>query len=228
MRIVTWNACRGQFDRKASFLSHLSADIAVIQEIAKPKQPLANVLWFGDNPNQGVAIVAQAGYRISSIQPISDCPRYVIPVQVTGPTSFVLLAVCTMNEKPYPYVRAACRAIDVYERLFHSGDIVMAGDFNSNAIWNRDHPADLNHSAMVARLKRLGLVSAYHAHSGENHGEESRHTFYYHWKRDRKFHIDYCFIPEKWLPALQDVDIGSFAAWQKCSDHRPLLVTLDL
>ena len=47
MRLVTWNACKGQFANKAHFLDHLHADVAVLQEIAKPKMPIPNVLWFG-------------------------------------------------------------------------------------------------------------------------------------------------------------------------------------
>ena len=228
MRIITWNACRGQFDKKTPLLDHLAADIMVIQEIARPKQLMANVLWFGENPNQGMAVIARNDYQVDLLPTVADVPAYVIPIQVSGPHTFVLLAVCTMGEKPYPYVRAACRAIVLYDDLFREHPVAMIGDFNSNAIWNKNHPKGINHAALLERLEKHGLFSAYHAHYGEAHGEESRPTYYHQWKRNQPFHIDFCFLPNAWRNAIRDVDVGSWLAWEKCSDHRPLLVSLDL
>ena len=228
MRIVTWNACRGQFDKKVPFLDHLVADIAVIQEIARPKTSLDNVLWFGDNPNQGMAVVAKNDYQLTPLPTISEAPPYVIPIQVSGPQTFILFAVCTMGTKPYPYVRGACRAIDLYADLFRDQTVAMIGDFNSNAIWNKSHPKGMNHAALLERLDHHGLFSAYHAHYGEAQGEETRPTYYHQWKQTQPFHIDFCFLPNPWRNALIDVDVGSWIAWQKCSDHRPVLVSLDL
>lgn len=228
MRLVTWNACRGQFSKKIPYLDHLHPDIAFVQEIARPKEPISNVFWVGSNPNQGMAVIAHPPYSITPLPMPEGVPDYIVPIAVEGPRSFVALAVCTMGDKPYPYVRAACRAIEIYNDLFLNHEVVMLGDFNSNAIWDKDHPAALNHSSMVKRLADHGLVSAYHAFCNEVHGEETQHTFYYHWKQERKFHIDYCFIPQAWIAHLRHVDVGSFAAWQKCSDHRPILVELAL
>jgi endonuclease/exonuclease/phosphatase family metal-dependent hydrolase len=79
---------------------------------------------------------------------------------------------------------------------------------------------------MVRRLDELGIVSAYHELKGERHGEETAHTFYLHWSESKRYHIDYCFLPKAWIPNLQTVDIGTYAAWRKASDHRPLLIEL--
>jgi endonuclease/exonuclease/phosphatase family metal-dependent hydrolase len=226
MRIVTWNACKGPFDRKSAYVDHLHADVAVIQEIARPKTELPNVLWFGTNPNQGVAVIAKPPYTLKQVLEIDGIPRWIVPIEVEGPRSFLLFAVWTLGLEPHPYVCAASVAIDLYRSWFDGRDVVLLGDFNSNAIWDKTHPADLNHTAMVRRLDELGIVSAYHELKGERHGEETAHTFYLHWNESKRYHIDYCFLPKAWIPNLQTVDIGTYAAWRKASDHRPILIEL--
>ena len=98
------------------------------------------------------------------------------------------------------------------------------GDLNSNVLWDSNHPGDRNHSALVSLLQELGLVSAYHSFHGEAHGEESKPTYYFQWKEQRPFHIDYCFIPEPWARNVRRVEIGGYEEWKEYSDHRPLLV----
>ena len=42
------------------------------------------------------------------------------------------------------------------------------------------------------------------------------------------FHIDYCFLPRAWKPALREVSIGTFSAFEGRSDHRPLTVNFTI
>lgn len=224
MRLVTWNACKGQFDRKVPLLNEFNADIAVVQEIGSPGTDSPQTLWYGENLKQGLAVVARPPFRITRLPPRTGVPKYVVPVSVDGPVSFVLFAVWTLRQQPMRYVRAASTAIDMYASTFARHATVMLGDFNSNAIWDTHHPSDLNHSSMVRRLKAHGLVSAYHHLRGEPHGAETEPTFYLHWNEAKPYHIDYCFLPESWLTGLRRVEVGSFTAWREHSDHRPLLV----
>jgi endonuclease/exonuclease/phosphatase family metal-dependent hydrolase len=76
------------------------------------------------------------------------------------------------------------------------------------------------------RLTGLGLVSAYHHSHNEPHGRETRPTYYFHWKKDRPYHIDYCFVPQAWADKIVRVEIGSYEDWKEYSDHRPLLVEI--
>ena len=69
-------------------------------------------------------------------------------------------------------------------------------------------------------------MSAYHEWNAEAHGREKTPTYYFLWKEDRPYHIDYCFVPRNWLPRVRHVEIGSFDAWKSHSDHRPLLVEI--
>jgi len=225
MHLVTWNACKGQFNRKVPLLDQLAADVAVVQEIASPGEDTEQTFWFGDNLRQGLAVIARDPYRLRHLPQQHGVPKFVIPVAVDGPQPFVLFAVWTQREsRSTRYVRAASTAIDMYASTFRENRVVLLGDFNSNAIWDKHHPADRNHSAMVGRLAAHGLVSAYHHHTGEIHGQEKQPTLYFRWNQSKPYHIDYCFLPRQWADGIQRVEVGSFDAWRKFSDHRPLSV----
>jgi endonuclease/exonuclease/phosphatase family metal-dependent hydrolase len=72
----------------------------------------------------------------------------------------------------------------------------------------------------------MDLVSAYHEFNSENHGRETRPTYYFLWKEDRPYHIDYCFLPRDWMKRVSRVEIGTYEDWKSHSDHRPLLVEI--
>jgi hypothetical protein len=227
MRLVTWNCCRGPYLKKASLLKTLAPDIAVIQECARPLAQNDQCLWFGDNPNQGIAVFANGPYRIRALPVVARVPRYAIPVEVVGPNNFSLIAVWSKGGQASPYVEGVVRAVKRYRHLFTGCRTVLIGDLNSNALWDSSHAAHLNHSALVKMLSDLGLVSSYHHFHREPHGGEKQATYYFQWKEHQRFHIDYCFIPQEWAQHLERVDVGSFEEWKHCSDHRPLVVEWD-
>jgi endonuclease/exonuclease/phosphatase family metal-dependent hydrolase len=226
MRLVTWNCCRGPYEKNSALLSALEPDIAVIQECARPTTESDTCLWFGDNPRQGVAVLASPPYRLQQLPALPDVPKYVVPISVTGPIAFTMFAVWSKKNTQYPYIEAVTHAVDMYRQVFEAGPVVLIGDLNSNAIWDATHPRDLNHTALVARLKSHDLVSAYHAHHNEAHGRETRPTYYFQWNELRPYHIDYCFVPEQWMGKVQRVEIGAYADWKQHSDHRPLVVEI--
>lgn len=227
MRIVTWNCCRGPALKKLPLLEPLRPTVSIVQECPRPLTEDDATLWFGDNPRQGIAVIASAGYRITAVQ-AREVPRYIIPIQVSGPVSFLLLAVWSQQDPEFRYVKGIIRAVDCYRDLIVGQPTVVAGDFNSNTIWDYKRPVGQNHSGLVRNLAELGLVSAYHHFYGEAHGTESRPTLFFLRNQARPYHIDYCFIPEAWAKHLRDVEVGTYEAWAKFSDHRPLVVDLAL
>lgn len=223
MRLVTWNCCRGAFARKVPLLGAMAPDLAVIQECAKPAVEDDHCLWFGDNPLQGLAVISSGPYRLRALSPLARIPRYIIPVEVTGPASFLLMAVWSKDGQRHPYVEAVVRAVKRYRHLF-AQPVVLMGDLNSNVLWDADHKPDRSHSALVRLLSKLGLVSAYHAFNDERHGGETQPTYYFQWKETRPYHLDYCFLPNAWASKIHRVEVGSFEEWKGHSDHRPLVV----
>src|SRR6185369_8199221 len=89
------------------------------------------------------------------------------------------------------------RALGKYRSLLEREDAILAGDLNNNVIWHKPGWR-MNHGVAVGILQRYGLVSAYHALTGEAQGQESLPTLY--WRDRRKdgptYHIDYIFLPE--------------------------------
>lgn len=226
MILVTWNCCRGAHATKIPLLEHLAADIAVVPECARPAAESDTCLWFGDNPRQGIAVQSSNGYRIRALTAKTRVPRFVIPIQVTGPESFILFAIWTKDKQRYRYVTAAIKGLQKYRSLFADSPVVVMGDLNTNLIWDSHHPEGENHSALMQMMDHLGLISSYHQFFGEAQGSESRPTHYLLWKRERPYHIDYCFIPRTWAARILRVEVGTYEEWQRYSDHRPLLVEL--
>jgi exonuclease III len=228
MRLVTWNCCKGPYARKIAHLETLQADIAVVQECPRPPAESAQCLWFGDNPKQGITVLAREPYQLHRMTVLDDVPKFVIPVAVTGPYTFTLFAVWTKSNKDHRYIRAVVRAVEMYKEIISGGECVVLGDFNSNTVWDHLHPESANHSFMVAQGKALGLVSAYHQFFDEAQGKESRPTYYHHRKGHFTYLIDYCFMPQNWIEKLPLVEIGESAEWLVDSDHCPLIINVDV
>jgi Endonuclease/Exonuclease/phosphatase family len=227
MILVTWNCHRGPFEKKVPLLSALNPDLAVIQECARPVEESNSCLWFGDNPKQSIAIVSKPPYILSRIPALEDVPKYAIPVAVGGPLPFTILAVWSKARQLHNYVAAVVRAIHMYRELIEAGPTVVIGDLNSNRIWDKRRPPDRNHSALVATLEGMNIISAYHTFYDEPQGSETRATYYFRWNKTRPYHIDYCFIPSAWRVNLTRVEVASYEGWELASDHRPLVVELE-
>ena len=227
MRIVTWNCCRGPFERKAEALRRLKPDIAILTETARPKEgDTPQRLWFGGARGSGIVVLARTGFTLEreheSAASDSDPVR---AIRVGGAASFHLMAV--WGRQNSDYIRG------VYDRVAEQLDFakrrptVLAGDLNSNTIWDRPR-ARMDHSRFVTWLgAELDLVSAYHEHRGEAHGKESKPTYYFLWNRARPYHIDYCFVPRAWCGGIRRVTVGGYDPWKKLSDHRPVMVEMD-
>jgi exodeoxyribonuclease III len=103
---------------------------------------------------------------------------------------------------------------------------VIVGDLNTAVGLSGSTPSgQSNHMRFVDLLRdQFGLVSAYHAYYEVEHGHERHNTYFHYKRRDSAFHIDYCFIPNAWLPKLKNVKVGLFGDWIRYSDHVPLVV----
>jgi endonuclease/exonuclease/phosphatase family metal-dependent hydrolase len=56
-----------------------------------------------------------------------------------------------------------------------------------------------------------------------------RHPTYYHQRHSGDpWHIDFCFIPERWASKVVRVDVFDGEPWSALSDHRPLVVDVDI
>ena len=231
MRIVVWN-CKMGFSRKWQFLESLSPDIAVIPECSMSSIDLAAKCgfagrWFGDKRQKGLGdLVAKPWRIVKSKEPQN---KWIVPLQISGPANFLLIAVwasqVSKNLKDN-YIVQVHRAVQTNPEWFNGQPIILCGDFNSNAIWDKMRKEG-NHSAVVKSLADRKIVSAYHRFFSEEHGRETRPTHYFWHHKNRGFHIDYLFLSEDWATRIRDVKVGEYDKWAKLSDHVPLIVNLD-
>jgi exonuclease III len=224
LRIVTWNCCRGKFALKTDLLRALAPDVAVVQECARPPEESARLRWVGENPRQGVAVIAGEGWTVEPVAVASDLRKWIVPFRVSGPAEFTLVAVWVMPDRS-SYCRAMCHGIDALADLIAAGPAVVAGDFNASPVFDAKR-VRWRYSTIEERLHALCLASAYHEFHREAPGEETRATYYHMWRQDLAYHLDYCFVPRPWLASIGDVRVGT---WDDCrgrSDHRPLVVDL--
>jgi len=243
MRIVAWN-CNMALDRKVDVLLDLAPDIAVVCECAEPERlrtrsrsawMQSEPVWIGRNPHKGLAVFAFNGYAARLADLYQPSLRYVAPVHISGPTACNLLAVWAQNASAGGIRKYQLgplrRALSRYRGFLGERPAVIAGDLNSNTIW--DKPGwRINHSTKVRIMESMGLVSAYHAIRGEPHGNESEPTLYW---RDRTkdgptYHIDYVFLPAPWIAKVRELSIGTFETWcgSGLSDHVPVIVDIDV
>jgi exodeoxyribonuclease-3 len=158
--------------------------------------------------------------------PAQPAQKWIVPIEVGAPTPFTLLAVwaCRIGSKNVDnYVGQIYYALTSHPEWFDGHPVVLAGDLNSNTIWDSRHKV-INHSTVVKILADRGLVSGYHGYFGETHGEEARPTIYFRHHEDKPYHIDYIFIPREWASRLRTVEVGGFETWSKLSDHCPVVV----
>ena len=229
MRLLTWNCNKGAYSKKVPRLEPIAADIAVIQECAKPASESNRCLWFGDKANQGVLVLASPTYSIRRLPAPSGVPKFVIPIGVSGPgIEFTVLAVWAKSESMVGYVQWVLTAVEIYRELISNAPCVLMGDLNSSVKYASMCPANCQHLTLVTLLTSLGFVSAYHTFFGEEQGQESRPTLYFQWNKLKPFHIDYCFLPGSWVKQIARIEVGGYNEWKGLSDHRPLVVDIDL
>lgn len=226
------------FRKKAASIIELNPDILVVPECENreklllpkwEKQP-ESILWTGLNPNKGLGVFTFNNYKIIQEEYYADDIKYVVPVKVKAPNSiFSLLAIWANNPKDKDgcYVEQVWKGIQLYNKLIKKTKTIIAGDFNSNKIWDSQH-RKWSHTSVVNELGKKGITSAYHSHFQEEHGLEKVNTLYLHRHTNKPYHIDYCFLSSDLTQKLKSVSVGNFDTWIKHSDHMPLIIDIEI
>jgi exonuclease III len=219
--------------KKRELLYALQSDIAVIPECSRDAMLVCeadgfDTRWWGENKHKGIGVLVAKPWTIENrCRPPRQ--RWIAPVRVGGPQSFLLLPVwaCpvgTVREKNY--VGQTYEAIVRHPNWFAANlPTVICGDFNSNTILDPGRKKR-THSNVVRLLAERGLSSAYHEYFSETHGSETRPTYYFWHREDRPFHLDYIFLPNVWIAKVNEVRVGAYADWRQASDHVPILVDI--
>jgi exonuclease III len=226
------------FRKKADRILEYDPDILIIPECenldaakfpASARQP-TGMVWHGDNRHKGLGVLSYNGYKIRLLKIHHPDFKTILPISVTGRAfDFMLFAVWANNplDKPNQYVGQLWKAIHHYKKLIKRKNTILAGDFNSNSIWDKPRRVG-NHSELVKVLGRKRISSTYHHHFNQIQGKEEHATFHLYRHLNKPYHLDYCFASDDLMGKLQYVEIGSHELWNMDSDHLPLIVDFDL
>lgn len=226
------------FRKKADSILKHKPDILVVPECEHPDKLLFSVdtpkptdtLWFGKNPNKGLAIFSYSNFRFTVLDNHNQDLQKIIPIAVTdGQLDFILFAIWAYNptDRDGKYIGQVWKALHYYSDLFADTKTILIGDFNSNKIWDKRRRVG-NHSDVVKHLEEKGILSVYHVYHKQDQGTEQHPTLYLHRRKYRPYHIDYCFASKDLLDRVSSVEIGDFDEWIKHSDHVPVVVTFDI
>ena len=237
MKIIAWN-CNMAFRKKAAFVLLHQPDIVVVPECEQLEKlqftagtPLpTDILWYGENPHKGLGVFSYSKYKFKLLDCHNPAFKNILPIAVTGgKQEFILFAVWANNpgDQDGPYVTQVWKAIHYYDILLSGKKIILAGDFNSNTIWDRPKRAG-NHSTVVNKLLAKKISSTYHCFHKQVQGKEMHPTQFMYRHQDKPYHLDYCFASAWFIKKLINVEIGAYKDWTALSDHKPLIVTFDL
>jgi exodeoxyribonuclease-3 len=225
------------FRKKADIILAYKPDILIVPECEHPNKLIFKIdtpkpndtLWFGQNPNKGLGIFSYSNFRFKVLDVHNETFKTIVPIAVSnGHFSFNLFAIWANNPKDSDghYITQVWKAIHHYEHIISNKPTILIGDFNSNKIWDKPR-REGNHSTVVKRLESKEIYSVYHKHFNQLQGEEQHATLYMYKRRDKPYHIDYCFASIDMLDHLKAVEIGDYDFWIKYSDHVPIIVTFD-
>ncbi|MCX6666377.1 MAG: endonuclease/exonuclease/phosphatase family protein, partial [Euryarchaeota archaeon] len=204
-------------------------DIVIVPECEKIGEQTTKSLWFGEKKKKGLGIFSYSNFDLELNKNYNPSFRYIIPIKVTGDVSFNLLAIWAMNEPnnvKQRYIGQIYSAIDHYKELLDE-PIIIIGDFNWNVIWDTklDYPLNGTLTDIINILKNKNIVSTYHTYYKEEFGMETKPTLFMYHKKEKSYHIDYCFASRNFK--INNVEVGIFSDWIKSSDHVPIIVTFE-
>ena len=248
MKLASWN-CNGALRKKLVEADSLSADILIVEECEDPDKSTQayrdwaeDYIWCGRNKNKGIGVFARNRYKISPLQWSgqhriegilsgnkvtswkTEELECFLPFTIND--EYTVLAVWTKNPDGdvFGYIGQLWKYLQIHGDQLKGDKVIIAGDFNSNAIWDRKGRC-WSHSEVVKQLEGMGLRSLYHSKYGETPGKEATPTLYLQKNPDKPYHIDFVFLSECMVPK-SSIKIGKRDNWLKVSDHMPVIAEL--
>ncbi|MDW3177340.1 MAG: hypothetical protein R8J94_08150 [Acidimicrobiia bacterium] len=243
-RIAVWTV-GPSIERRYPRLQALEADVVVaarsgneVRLLKANRTAHSSMAWVGRHAQRGLGVLGFEPTFAKLDGGVWDQRlEWIAPVSISGPVAHNLLAVWALNEKAQvkfksnPQTSQPIQMMRLYQKTLKHPTVV-AGDFNNNPVFHRNDP-NWDMLELIALLEAQGLVSAYHAFTGLDHGDPREQPTRFRPDtivETAAHHVDYCFIPTEWLPALRDVQLGSPEAWfptVRAEEHVPLVVDFD-
>jgi len=215
-------------------LRALQPDIAVIPECACPEVLLrrtdafdvTDLVWEGVNPQKGLAVLSFGPWRLTVDSRHRITAGTTLPVRVSGPASFRLLAAWGLprwGHRPRrPTPEPLLAGFDRLTAFIRRRPAIVAGDFNSTLITR----GAASPSLLAQRLEEEGFVSAYHHSRALDAGSETEPTFFRYRRLPGRHHVDQIFVDATFAARLLGVEVGFGPQWVLTSDHAPVVAEL--
>jgi endonuclease/exonuclease/phosphatase family metal-dependent hydrolase len=155
MRVLSWN-CQMAFGQKRDRILALKPDILVLCECSQrdaEATPARFVHWIGSNATKGLAVLGFGEHEYRLSQHFSDEFPYFLPIEVLDLNLHLLGVWAHTRTEQLRYVRVTHLAIEHYRHFLTTRSVLLAGDFNSNTLWDSLHPKQ-SHSLLVEKLGR--------------------------------------------------------------------------
>lgn len=222
--------------KKAGIILIYRPHILIIPECEHPEKIVfkedlpkpTDIFWFGKNQYKGLAVFSFGDLKIKLLDHNPDF-RFILPLRIYNDNlSWTVFAIWAQKPAHHDgYAEQVWNAVHFYVDLLHDDNVILAGDFNSNSIWDKPRRV-YNHSNLVEVLKAKNIFSTYHYFHKQTQGAEKDRTLFMHRKADRPYHIDYCFASKNLINRVKNVEVGTYDVWAKYSDHNPLIVDFDM
>lgn len=243
-RIAVWTVGPA-IERKYRRVQALDANVVVaarsadeVRLLKANKDAHTTMAWVGRRPTRGLGVLAFEPSHVKLDSSRWDQRlEWVMPTLVTGDVPHNLVAIWALHDKAKvqlktnPHASQPIQMLRLYTKWLQRPTVV-AGDFNNNPMLHFNDP---NHDMLelIAMLETAGLASAYHAFTGLEHGDPREPPTRF--RPDpilevAGMHVDYCFVPNIWLPHLLNVQIGAPEIWarsKKVEEHVPVVVDFD-
>ena len=219
MKIISWN-CFGGFRNKFDKITSLDADIYIIQESENPekypkfKNKIKNYFWIGEKHKGLLVFSLNENIKLQHTGWEDFYRRFFLPILVND--KFIIIGLWACD----PYVHEFYFYLRLIKRYFSYTPIILAGDINSNKVFDHRYKREGSHSDTIALLNSWNYESMYHYFSKEKQGKESIPTFNMHKNKNKPYHIDYCFAKPH---NIKHFEILANDEWIELSDHYPIL-----
>ena len=236
VNILSWN-CNKAFRKKCGLFSDKNYDVLVIAECENPAavqfpdfiHEMYSYRWIGDNKNSGLCVFVRKDWELKLLDDYRDqVISYVLPVKITSAKEQIALFAiwaCPGDNNKFRYIGQVWLYLKKYLEKFPKNGVLLAGDFNSNMIWDNEHEEGC-HTDVVRLLQSKHIESIYHTLKKEHHGAETIKTLYMYRKKDKGYHIDYCFASQDIRQNYVTCIIGEYDQWIKHSDHMPITLRI--
>jgi exonuclease III len=213
-------------------------DLLLLQEVFHPESYMPPAFWetyrsqvlWTNRPGQswGCGLFLRSG----TIKPIAiptlegwlvGAEIEGLPTLLTGGRSMRIFNI----HAPQPHSESVHQALDWISHLEPQTELLIGGNFNLTTAVPRDaeNLTESDRTLLERIRRRFNLMNAWQA---ANPNQPLPPTLQNSDDLSKQNHCDALFLPARWYRFLDQCEVLSTEEWDKLSDHRPIVATLNI